>query len=139
MRNDWDRLIRRLEKIAENQALGTADKKAVSMAAGMIRELKTLKDARVLTADEVTRTPAGTVLWEELYDGYDGSRRIYPVLVDGAGRIGDTEVSILKEEAAASMLPDEAGCRLRWWNLRPSEEEREAWPWETKSQDAKRA
>ena len=134
MRNTNDRLIRKLERIAEDPVLGTADRKAVRMAAARLRQLDGLP--RVLTADEVNLTPAGSVLWEEMYDGYDGTARIYPVLVDALGRIGDTEVSILKSEAAASMEPDEAGCRLRWWNRKPADEEREEWPWETKSPDA---
>ncbi len=136
MQNTYDRLIKKLDRIREDPALGTADKKAVGMAAGMIRKLQAMAEARVLTADEVNLTPAGSVLWEEMYDGYDGSTRIYPVLVDSMGRIGDTEVSILKAEAAASMGPDEDGCRLRWWSRKPTDEEREEWPWETKSPDA---
>ena len=122
-------LMRRLKRIRENALLSDREKQTMDEAMYLLRGLREPPKARVLTAEEVMTAPAGTTLWEECLDGFDRTAHLALVWIDDAGRIGDMEAWVRREDVGRCMKPDMDGGMMRWWNWKPSEEERRAAAW----------
>lgn len=85
--------------------------------------------ARIMTPNEVKQVPRAGIVWVEFFDGELGkSTALMCAMMCKDGSLVDEEGSFYKNYEQ-DILPDVEGDCWRFWNDKPSKEERDGSPW----------
>ena len=87
-------------------------------------------DAKVMTINELTSAPAGTVVWEEFWSGKrkEPDHRISPMIKSKDGYYCDEDGGV--EIESRDLYDEETGNRRRFWTNKPTMEMRKFIAWE---------